>query len=284
MRQIQGVIALDIDGTLTADLDILPENVVSYLSELYENGWEFVFITGRTFTWGKSLLKQFPFPYFFAAQNGAILIEMPSCKLIHKKYLPVSICSALEKICTKHSTEFVIYSGFENQDLCYFRPKQFTNTTLHYLKNRSSAHQEELIEFTHFSDLPLSEFASFKLFGEKEFLSMMTEQIETSLDIHIPLNRDPFNHSFYVAQGTRSKVDKGEALHQCLQHFPKYLLVIAAGDDQNDIPMLMQADIKVVMATAPAHMLSSADVIAPPAKEQGIITGLKQAIDSIKER
>ena len=54
--------------------------------------------------------------------------------------------------------------------------------------------------------------------------------------------------------------------------------VIAAGDDYNDEPMLEAADIKVVMATAPADLLSKADIIAPAASEDGIICGLEAAI------
>ena len=281
--KIKGIIALDIDGTLTEEIHVLPEKVIAYLLTLYQEGWAFIFITGRTFNWGYALLKQIPFPYFFAAHNGAILMKMPSQILLSKKYLPAAICPPLEKICRPESTEFVVYSGFENGDKCYFRPSQFTGESLRYLKKRSSAQKEDWIELADFTDLPLTEFPSFKIFGEFGPLKRIVENIEDALEIHIPLNRDAFNSHYYVAQGTCLNVDKGEALRDILRFFPRHVPVIAAGDDQNDVTMLALADIKIAMSTAPAHMLESAHIIAPPAAEHGIIQGLKEAIKLLKE-
>ena len=44
-------IALDIDGTLTAERDAIPEEVVHFLTEL-AGEWRFLFVTGRPFHWG----------------------------------------------------------------------------------------------------------------------------------------------------------------------------------------------------------------------------------------
>ena len=59
-------------------------------------------------------------------------------------------------------------------------------------------------------------------------------------------------------------------------------IVIAAGDDYNDITMLKSADITVVMSTAPTEILALADIVAPPAVEMGIIEGLGKAVKSKK--
>ncbi len=63
---MKGLIALDIDGTLTDNLKPTPAEVAAYLRFLSAEGWEMAFITGRTFHWGYTALKQLNFPYHFA--------------------------------------------------------------------------------------------------------------------------------------------------------------------------------------------------------------------------
>ena len=77
-KVMKGIIALDIDGTITADAEHLPKNVHHYLTSLAQEGWSLFFLTGRTFQWAFRTLRELPFPYAFALQNGAIILEMPA--------------------------------------------------------------------------------------------------------------------------------------------------------------------------------------------------------------
>ena len=45
MTEHRGWLALDIDGTLTDQTHIVPEEVVNYLKELHAKGWEVFIIT-----------------------------------------------------------------------------------------------------------------------------------------------------------------------------------------------------------------------------------------------
>ena len=51
-----GILALDIDGTVTGKTHAMPEEVERYLAEQVRLGWEIVFITGRTFAYGQEVL------------------------------------------------------------------------------------------------------------------------------------------------------------------------------------------------------------------------------------
>ena len=74
---MKGVIALDIDGTLTDETHQVPNEVAVFLASLVADGWEIVFITGRTFRWVRNALSHLTFPYHLAVQNGAIILKMP---------------------------------------------------------------------------------------------------------------------------------------------------------------------------------------------------------------
>lgn len=283
-----GTIALDVDGTLTAAIHNhkLPKEVSSYLSSLVKEGWQVLFITGRTFSAVHGILEVLDFPCFLAVQNGAIVLKLPEKRVVAKKYLSLEILSAMEEICCNEESDFVIYGGFEQQDRCYYRPSRFSSPLLHYLKKRQLAFNELWEPLDSFAELDFPAFPSLKCFGFYEDAKRLEQKIFQRLGLYVPLIRDPYDEGYYIVQATHAEINKGQALQDLLQilgggeHRNRCDrgIVIAAGDDRNDIPMLEKADIKIGMATAPQDILDMVDIVAPPASEAGIIVGLKRAI------
>ncbi|MCE5317209.1 MAG: Cof-type HAD-IIB family hydrolase [Parachlamydia sp.] len=273
---MQGIIALDIDGTITAEHNSTPAEVVDYLGQLSQE-WHLIFITGRTFQWGYSALRTISYPYHFAVNNGALMLEMPKRKIVSRKYLSRDFIPGLEEICQKEGTDFVLYGGYECGDQCYYRPKRLDISD--YFKRRCLALEEPGIAVDSFDEVPLKEFAAAKCFAEGATAARLSSQIEQMLSLHAPAIRDPYDNHIYVVQATHPEVSKGETVDDFKKLTGSNGIVIAAGDDNNDRPMLAHADIKVVMATAPEDMRAAADIIAPAARELGIIKGLKEAVE-----
>jgi Cof subfamily protein (haloacid dehalogenase superfamily) len=278
INNAKGLIALDIDGTITTDMQDIPQDVIAYLTHLHEQGWAFVFITGRTFDFGYRILKALPFHYFYAVQNGAILLDMPDKKILSKKYLDRSIISRLEKICAEEQTDFVVFAGYEYDNQCYYRPDHFSEELKNYMEARCRAFHETWTALESFDQLPMDEFPSTKSFGTLIPAQRLAQKMETELNLHVPVIKDPFSSDYYVIQATREDVNKGQVLCDLRKLFGFTGKTIAAGDDLNDISMFEQADIIIAMGTAPSMLKDMATIIAPSAEEQGIIVGLKQAI------
>lgn len=276
----KGLIALDIDGTITSDMKPISQNVIDYFTKLYRQGWTFIFITGRTFDFGYRVLKELPFEYYYASQNGAILFEMPQKKILVKKYLDRSILSAMEKICENEPTDFVIYAGAEYNNQCFYRPKHFSEQLLTYLKKRCEAYGETWTPLSSFDLLPIHEFASIKCFATENLAQRLGKKIDQLLGLHVPVIKDPFSSEFYVVQATHPDVTKGRALYDLVHQLGYNTPVIAAGDDLNDLTMFEAADICIAMRDAPEELKNHADIIAPSASEEGIILGLEKALDS----
>lgn len=275
---MRGTIALDIDGTLTTNGMHLPRRTLDYLSSLATSGWRFIFITGRPYHSGIKALKDVPFTYYLAVQNGAIILEMPSRHIVGKKYLDRSIFHEMEAICDDDPSDFVIYGGFENEDCCYFRPKHFSEDLLEYLHRRISTYEETWHAVESYEEVDIDMFPSVKCFGKLGSAKVLADRIEKRLGLHVPIIRDTFSNDHYVIQATHANISKGHALKDLIALTGERGKVIAAGDDLNDLPMLAAADIKIVMSTAPQEMLSKGDIIAPAAMEEGIIIGLEAAI------
>lgn len=273
-----GIIALDIDGTLTQGNDPIAPSIASFLEELAAKGWKIIFITGRTFSWSLQLLHSLPFPYHLAVQQGALLIEMPSKKILSKKYIDKSICATLDKIFVDEPTDFVLFTGFEYQDICYFRSHHFNRDLLEYVRHRAHILKETWIDTPTFENVGIPSFASIKSFGEYPSVKRICEKIEAQTGLHAPIVKDPFHTAYYVGQATHPEVNKGNVLETFRKNGRQSQLAIAVGDDWNDAPMFAKADLKVVMETAPKELLAMADVIAPSVSKLGVIEGITKAI------
>lgn len=283
MKTISGVIALDIDGTLTARDHLIPAVVVRHLNELARDGWQLLFVTGRTFSSAYGILKDFRFPYYFSVQNGAMTLLMPEGRIIAKKYLDRSIFLAMDAVCREEATDYVVFGGYENKDDCYYRPKRFSTELLHFIEKRIYFFKETWYPLDSYDSLPIVDFPSIKCFGTYEPAKRLCQKIEEKLNLHVPLIRDPFDQTYFVVQATYPNINKGSAVKDILSRMQWTGPIIAAGDDNNDLPMFDVAHIKIAMATAPAEVLARADIIAPASDEQGIIKGLEIAIERFKK-
>ena len=275
---MRGILALDIDGTLTADTASIPEEVVCYLGTLVSSGWRLCVITGRSFGFARPLLHGFSFPYFLAVHNGAIILEMPAASILKKEYLTSGLMAELETICGAEATDFIIYTGMENEDLCYYRPSRFNLKLLGLIERRAVLFQERWRPVDTFADLPVSGFPAVKCFGEEESVHRIARDFTARLGLHVPVIRDPYGHDLFLALATNRSVSKGGVVVYLKAFLGGVGPVIAAGDDYNDLPMLEVADIKIVMGSAPAELRAHADLVAPPADQRGIITALEQVV------
>jgi hydroxymethylpyrimidine pyrophosphatase-like HAD family hydrolase len=278
---MKGIIALDIDGTITDQIHHLPREVKEFFENLISDGWRIIFITGRPFQWGYSALQSLQCSYYFAVQNGALILEMPQKIIKLKKYLHPNILAGMDLVCKGELSSYVVYSGYDHNDICYYRPALFDRFLLDYLLKRVNTLEERWIALESFDQLPIKEWASVKSFGHIELANRLSRRIENELHLHAPVIRDPFDPNYYVVQATHLQVDKGKTLQEFIKIVGTPPIIIAAGDDNNDASMLSVADIKIVMETAPAYLLEMADIKAPAASKQGIITGLQEALRRI---
>jgi hydroxymethylpyrimidine pyrophosphatase-like HAD family hydrolase len=283
-RSIKGILALDIDGTVTAEAETIPSEVVQFFVRLYQRGWQFIFITGRSFQWGIRSLNVLPFPYALAVQNGALILDIPSEKILFRQYLSLDLLTEMDFVAEQNQTNFVIYSGYENQDLCYYQPDRLPPSIFDYLCKRKRHLKENWISVTNFNELPVKKLASLKFFAEEKKAHIISQAIEKRLGFHAPTIRDPFSPDYFVVQVTHPEANKGSALKTYSQLFNSQYPTIGAGNDLNDLLLIQEASIKVVMGNAPEKLLALADIIAPTAEQKGIIVGLMKAIEYLENK
>ena len=273
----KGWIALDIDGTITNDLHTVPKDVVAYLRHLQTEGWGIAIATRRHLGFSEELLSAFDFPYHFLPQNGSGALSMPTRQVLFKHFLPGKMISELNAACEGSGTHFLIYMGFDQEDLCYFCPDRFSQEdvlAIEYLRKRQGGKWQALKSF---SDEPIAHFALAKCFGSFEQMQAIAQKLPAE-KFQIACIRNPFRKEKALLLINDAQASKGLGMQELFRQFGKGERVIAAGDDENDESLFLAADIKIAMPHAPARLLELADLIARPTEEQGIIEALKKAV------
>lgn len=269
----KGWIALDIDGTITLDKYSVPRPVTDYLRDLSRDGWRIAMATGRPVAFAQKALSEFDFPYVFLAQNGSVALEMPDKKLLFKTYIKPPSIPLFEEAYQGIDSDFLIYSGYEKGDFCYWRPQRFSQEDLDYLSDlqkRQKEKWEKTDRFTLQDPFPLV-----KCFGPEKRMQKVAERLRHHFEV--AKIRDPFVDGCYLLLVTDKQASKGASLLKLLDLKGRGGKIIAAGDDENDISLLKAADIKIAMAHAPETLQKVATFIAPPTKDCGIIQALKIA-------
>ncbi len=260
MRRFKGIIALDIDGTITIEKHRIEKKVEDFLNFLIEDGWQLIFLTGRTFSFAFPILSGLKGEFYFAPQNGAALYKMPEQRQLTTHYL--STC-----VLPKLPPKMLVESGKDHDDICYYCPEAFTQKELEYIHFRIEMTPEKWVALGSFNELKISEFAVGKCFGEVPQLEL----------VNVTVIRDPFNPGNHLAFVNAADASKGEMLEEFRRMHPPELPAIAAGDDFNDVGMLEKSTFKIVMQNAPEKMHALADLLAKSAHDHGIIDALKEA-------
>jgi Cof subfamily protein (haloacid dehalogenase superfamily) len=267
-------IALDIDGTITDQMHSIPKRVVSYLKSLQSRGWRIIVLTGRPYCFCVRALSSFDFPYIFSSQNGSFAWDMPRKKTIFKSFIKKGILEVIEKEMGDLDVFMMVY-GRNN---CFVKEvKGFEN----YVEKFENLLGREVFYLKNFSHSHLKGLALAKCVGPKEELEILQERLKKVFrDLEIHFVKDVFiGGDYYLLLITDGKISKGSAILKILE-FEKVKkgVVIAAGNDVNDLSMFNVSDIKIAMEDSPKKLLENADIIAPSSKKEGIIEGLKLAI------
>lgn len=271
------LICLDIDGTITDTKFSVPKEITNYLKNLSNKGYDLFFVTGRPFAFALGALKSFDFPYYLCCQNGSIILSMPEKKELNKKYLSSSILPLVEKAYEEFSLDFLVYSGYEKGDFCYYRKNNFSKEHLEYIKDLQKRQDAIWVNVPSFSKDFLLSFPLIKCFGSRATMEIIKEKLEKEKLLAITLIKDPFNLNYHLLLITDHSVSKGNAVKFLKDKLNKKRIVVA-GDDNNDISMLAIADKKIVINTAPSEMQKEADIIALSPKELGIIYALEEVL------
>ena len=271
--QHMGWLALDIDGTLTHSKYSIPHKVITYLKKRCQEGWKIIILTGRSYPFAMPSVKDIDFPYILSTQNGSIAIHMPKKTTIFKNFFHIDNCMHLEKKARGYDLAFIVYG---DDYKCYYKKSGKYNSYIDFIVEINKQEKVGFDDFTQINELKYSPLI--KIVGPYAEAMKLQNKLEQEDLCESTLIKDPFHDNFYILLLTKKGVSKGTCIEKILSFHSDNKIVIAAGNDRNDISMFKRADISVAMSGAPEDVLHKADIIAPPCSDNGIIDGLDMAI------
>jgi Cof subfamily protein (haloacid dehalogenase superfamily) len=275
-----GLLALDIDGTVSEKFSRISDELSKYLTSLEKAGWVLLFPTGRTLKWSSVVLDGMLSSYFIAPQNGAFIVSFPSQEVILRRYLESSCIEKLASCLRQFGSSFALYLGPENDEKVYYCKNHFSKEEKNYLLKRAGIIQEKWHELEDFSCFPSSLFSSLRIFVfDKELARPIQEMIRRDFHFSCPIMSDSICSDFRIIQVTREDASKAMSVKALQEKLSIKGPTIAAGDDLNDIELLEAADIPIAMSSAPEELKKRAKLIAPSTKE--LIFTLQEAIGSL---
>jgi hydroxymethylpyrimidine pyrophosphatase-like HAD family hydrolase len=271
------VFASDIDKTLTDERHIIPDEVVIYLEGLYKKGFEIVLLTGRTFSFAMMSVEKISFPFYLAVQNGAEVLKMPEKEIIFQTFMQKPVLAQLDRIYHQYEEDFLIYSGLEMGDFCYYRRSRFSPFYLEYLEKLKKISAADWVEIESILDIKQTKFPLIKCLGPHFSLEKIRGRLLDDRSVASSLITDTVDPNLSILLLTHSQVDKGNVLKKIKKKYKWNCKIIAAGDDNNDITLLQGADIGIAMKTGSKDLQLHADIIANSSYELGIISALEEA-------
>lgn len=272
-----GILALDIDNTLTNAEHVVPKEVADYLKDMHDKGWYVFVLTGRSFTFAQHALEKFTFPYFLCTQNGAEGVSMPNKGVLFSHMLSKKMFAEILKITEPLNVECFVYAGYRNGDFCYYRKNQLSKELLDLASIMQGFSQKPWQEYYSLDDIKQESFPLVKCIADHDVLLEAKRHLSESEHFNLNLLSDVFKIHLSVLLATHHTASKGQALIRVKQHLSNDLPVIAAGDDENDLSLLHNANVKIAMENGNKILLREADIIAKPSTQLGIIDALEEA-------
>ena len=130
---MKGTIAVDMDGTLTAEQWTIPERVLEFFRNLVGEGWQLLVVTGRPYTSARKPAMELNCPFILSAQNGSVALEQPEEKVLDPAYLDWDVLEKMDELCHEGPSDYVVYGGYENEDQGFYRSERFSKEMLEYI-------------------------------------------------------------------------------------------------------------------------------------------------------
>lgn len=252
-KRRKNILFTDMDGTLLLDDSTISEDMKTAIDRLTEAGHQFVLSSGRPLP---SILEQkikFKLNYsnmWIISNNGAVIYSCDNNCSIRNIKLAASVIARVENLANEHHIHIHSYTdtdivGYEDDEELKFYRKRIhmpfiaTEHLADYLKD--GAYKIQLIHLT-----------------DKASLEKIKGAIEETLSDYV----DVFFSNDRYLEVLPKGVNKGEAILYLQNYlsFP-HSHTFAAGDADNDLPMIEAASHGIAMQNASENIKKAADIV-----------------------
>lgn len=257
------LIAMDLDGTLLNQRHEISHKNLKALHSAREQGVHLAVVSGRNMASMKQYVNQLEGIRFTACLNGSCIFDHQSGKLIYDQSIDSKIAAPI--------LHYVEGRGIHTNYYCHDQIVCHRETEHSAVYSRITGEpiagvgSLEAYNETHRPNKLL-------LIGEHEVLDSVRDWLDRTMK---GLVGHFYSNPNYL-EIVHHEVNKGAAIHRMAGHLKISMnQVMAFGDAENDVSMILEAGVGIAMANAPESVRSYADYITLSNDADGIAKGIE---------
>jgi hypothetical protein len=271
--QMIKLLAIDIDGTLVDynQSEVRPA-VKDAIRRARELGTEVVLISGRNYNSMKKYVYELDLHGFTLTINGGVVVETDQERIVQESIIPSDLAEQIHAILSIDQVPHIIFSGLT----LFVEPKYADHETVKYLLNeRDNVFVvKDMREF-----VEKNKVNKFMAMAQNDKIAKIVERLEPISQGVVNMERGLDNHVDIYP----SKTSKGASLlYVAKQRGILKEEIMAIGDAETDISMLVEAGVGVAMGNSLNTVCKHADFITKSVQEDGVAYAIQTYI--IKDR
>ena len=275
------LLAIDIDGTLLNSQFQIPPANLKALRHAHEAGVEIILVTGRRHTFALPIAEQLGFDLWLISSNGAVTRSLGG-ELFHRDLLPVATARELCAAMREYRGNTVLTFDTETKGaLVLERMDELTGSIQRWLeKNMQFIDFVVPIERALVTDPVQAMFCG----NIERMRGALHTLANCGLAEHITVVRTEYPvRDLCIVDVLNQGCSKGHALERWAAYrgIPREL-VMAIGDNYNDIEMLVFAGIPVIMGNASPELRDRGWMVTGLHDEAGVATAVEQVLSGAK--
>jgi hypothetical protein len=260
------LLALDLDGTILADLHTIPARTQAAIKAAVERGVYVTIATGREYDITHKFVQLLGLTTPTICCQGALIYNAQTGETISRQGLSLPLAHQLIDLARAHRLSL---------HLCLDNAASYTEAATPASREVFSRVGATIFEVNDLKQvITLSPLKGLIVHPADE-AGALTAELQSSLNGNLSVTR---SHDVLI-EVTLPHVSKGHALAILADYYGvPQSEVMAIGDHDNDIEMIAWAGLGVAMGNASAGAKAVADVIAPPLSEEGAAWTIEQFI------
>lgn len=267
------LVAIDIDGTLVdynqSEISPVVKEAIRRARDL---GTEVVLISGRNYNSMKKFVYELDLHGFALTINGGVVVETDGERIVEESVIPSALAEQIYEILNKGQTPHIVFSGLA----LFVEPKYADHETVKYLmKEKDNVFMlEDMKEF-----IEKNRVNKIMAMTQNDKIAQIVDAIEPISQGVVNMERGLDNHVDIYPSTT----NKGASLtYVAKQRGIRKEEVMAIGDAETDISMLVEAGVGVAMGNSLDTVCEHADFITKSVQEDGVAHAIQTYI--IKDR
>lgn len=227
----------DLDGTLLADNEAIPQDAADLLNEMIGRGLLFTYATARSFSTAKKVTSNLRANIPAIVYNGCSIVETGTGKVLSAEKFSTETWKELLWKLLKYRISPLVYSYIDGTEKVSYDRHRVNDGMQLYLDSRAG---DPRLNPTDAENLFAGEPFYLTIIGEKEELLPLFHEVSGDIRFHTTFQKDKIfqNHWLEIMPKTATKANAALRLKRILQCDK----IISFGDAINDIPLFDISD------------------------------------------